>query len=76
MACVQSGDEWAVRGMLMGYVTRCLMRTACTSLEKGCWQEWKVGERDDKRTERKAGRKTWKPQKKVLSLFSWESASR
>ena len=76
MACVQNSDEWAVRGMLMGDVRRCLMQTACMLLERGCRQEWKAGERDGERTERKAGRKTWKPQKKVLSLFSWESASR
>ena len=76
MACVQNSDEWAVRGMLTGYVRRCLMRTVCILLGRGCWQEWKAGEWDGERTERKAGRKTWKPQKKVLSLFSWESTSR
>ena len=73
---LQNDDKWAVRGMSMGYVTRCLMRTVCMLLERGCRQEWKAGERDGERTERKAGRKTWKPQKKVLSLFSWESTSR
>ena len=30
MACVQNSDEWAARGMLIGYVTWCLMRTVCT----------------------------------------------
>ena len=61
---LQNDDKWAVRGMSMGYVTRCLMRTVCMLLERGCRQEWKAGEQDGERTERKAGRKTWKPQKK------------